>query len=87
MNATMLPPLGDPFIPLSQACDKSRHKLLRISFSLWERLECTQRDRFARSQWKQDGLVLGSEFAQTIYGVPTLVDLALLGDSYLLEAA
>lgn len=88
MKAKMIPPMVDPFAAMQgDVLGKKETHILRISFALWERLECYHRRRFEASEWKQDALLLGSDYAQTIYGVHTLVDAGLIGESYLLEAA
>ena len=81
MNAKMLPPLGSAFDFILKDIQEAASKpnLIRISFALWGRIE----------QWWRDHTYKGAGFfgADQIYGVPCLVDLELLGDSYILEAA
>lgn len=88
MKAKMIPPMVDPFAAMQgDVIGKEKTHKLRISFALWERLERHHRARFDASEWKQDALLLSSDYAQTIYGVYTLIDAGLIGESYLLEAA
>lgn len=82
MNATMLPPLGSAFdhihAELSRLVQSQKPAGIRISWALWQRIE---------SWWKEhtgDQELFG---ANQIYGIPCLIDLALLGESYFLEAA
>lgn len=80
-NAVMLPPRGNVFDLIFAAKQKlsAVPKGIRISFGLWDRVERLWKESF---NGEPKEFFLDERYKQQILGVPCLVDLALLGESY-----
>lgn len=83
-SGTMLPPQGNAFDLIFAAKAKLSKKPagIRISFALWDRIELLWSKSFDRPPGE---FFLDERYKQQILGVPCLVDLALLGESYVFD--
>lgn len=81
----MLPPQGNAFDLIFAAKNnlQAQPSAVRISFGLWDRIE-----RLWQSMFKEDPpseTFLDERYKQQLLGVPCLVDLALLGESFVFD--